>query len=427
MAEIKQLSFVEAVTVALPSETILGDSSRDLSNCVLVPTVTSSALTVNVKGKDGNAPSATNIIYIAFRNVTLTSGTYVVRSISAALSTVISSGSTGGHSSANAHKLYFYFIDNAGTVELAWSSKIFDEGSVVSTTAEGGAGAADSSDVMYSTTARSNVACRLVCRMDSTQSTAGTWAAVPTEVSMVPFQVYPQNSNSVAKTAAYTLLESDDFVSASTTGGAFSLTLPTAVGKKGKIFHLKKTSNDFTVLTVATTSSQTIDGVTTTTLNTQYEAISVISDNVNWHILRRHIPVTEFTYTPTFTGIGTPTNIQITGCRIGGQLLIRGKFTCGTTTATTWSMSLPTNLNIDTTNLTSSFNSLGEIEVMSSSTTFNQVDIHLFYNSGSTAVLYGGRAPGTSTAMSQQDGNASYATGDSGLIQARIPISGWNG
>lgn len=148
--------------------------------------VGASALTIALKGVDGNDPSATNPVYIVFRSSTAATGTPVVRTVTAATSVVVSSGSTLGHQDAKEGNLFLYAIDNAGTVELAVSAHPFtDTLSRVTTTSEGGAGAADSSYVLYSTTARTDVAARMLARMKSTQTTAGTWAAVPTEISLV--------------------------------------------------------------------------------------------------------------------------------------------------------------------------------------------------------------------------------------------------
>jgi hypothetical protein len=159
-----------------------------LNNLALSASVGSSALTLALKGYDGNDHSSSNPGFISFRSATLTSGTPVVRRISAATSLVISSGSTLGTINATACDIYVYALDNAGTVELALSMKLFDDGERISTTAEGGAGAADTSTVAYSTTARTNVACRLIGRLTSNQTTAGTWASVPTEITLVPFK-----------------------------------------------------------------------------------------------------------------------------------------------------------------------------------------------------------------------------------------------
>ena len=79
-------------------------------------------------------------------------------------------------------------INNGGTIELAASSKIFDEGSVQTSTAEGGAGGADSASVLYSTSARTSKPIRLIGRLVATEATAGTWKSAPTEVTVVPFR-----------------------------------------------------------------------------------------------------------------------------------------------------------------------------------------------------------------------------------------------
>lgn len=85
-----------------------------------------------------------------------------------------------------------------------------------------------------------------------------------------------------AKTASYTLTASDYCVDLTANSATF--TLPSAVGIAGKQYVIKN-SGSGTVLTLATTSSQTIDGTTTKTFNTQYAGIRVISDGANWKII----------------------------------------------------------------------------------------------------------------------------------------------
>lgn len=118
-----------------------------------------------------------------FRSATLGSGTVNTRQISTAISLVISSGSTLGTVSAQQSRIVVLAIDNAGTVELAAvnisGGNQLDETNLISTTAEGGAGGADSASTIYSATARTNVAYRVVGFIQSTQSTAGTWATAP--------------------------------------------------------------------------------------------------------------------------------------------------------------------------------------------------------------------------------------------------------
>jgi hypothetical protein len=188
------------------------DGLQLVRNVGLGFSVASSALTISLKQSDGSTNCSSSApCMISFRAGSVTSGAYTTRSVTGALSTVISSGSTAGHANATDQWLYIYALDNLGTVELAWSSVIWDEGSVQSTTAEGGAGAADSIRVLYSTTARSNVPIRLLARVKSNQTTAGTWAAVPTEVSPIPFE-RPKVYVSYGHSSTYTVSTSDQVV-----------------------------------------------------------------------------------------------------------------------------------------------------------------------------------------------------------------------
>ncbi len=160
-----------------------------LKNIGILTSVSGNALTIALKQTDASTNcAAATPCQIAIPNVTAAaaSGSYNIRSVTGALSVVVSSGSTLGATSGAAHYYYVYAIDNAGTVELAISMQRFPENTVITTTAEGGAGAADSNALMYSTTARSNVNFRLLGRIKATEATAGTWATAPVEVVTTP-------------------------------------------------------------------------------------------------------------------------------------------------------------------------------------------------------------------------------------------------
>jgi hypothetical protein len=117
----------------------------------------------------------------------------------------LSAGSTAGFSSGIADALYVYAINYAGTIELAWrTDAILDTSTLQSTTAEGGAGAADSRNVLYSTTARSNVPVRLIGRIDISQATAGNWVTAPTAISVAPNIADPFNTPEKTYTPTFT-------------------------------------------------------------------------------------------------------------------------------------------------------------------------------------------------------------------------------
>ena len=151
--------------------------TSDITNQQLLSisaSVAANALTVTI-----------NSTSIDFRSTTVTSGTPVTRTASSP-SVTVSSGSTLGTSSGVAARLAVLAIDNAGTVEAAIvniaGGNQLDESNLINTTAEGGSGAADSASTIYSTTARTGVAYRVIGYIDITQATAGTWASSPTLV-----------------------------------------------------------------------------------------------------------------------------------------------------------------------------------------------------------------------------------------------------
>ena len=136
----------------------------------------------------GNALTVTlNPCTLNFRSSTLTSGAFLTRLVPTAITLTVSSGSTLGTTSAVESKLAIVAIDNAGTVELAIVNSTvygaFNEAALISTTAEGGVGGADSGSVFYSTTARTSVAFRVIGYVVSTQATAGSWASAPSNLS----------------------------------------------------------------------------------------------------------------------------------------------------------------------------------------------------------------------------------------------------
>ena len=94
-----------------------------------------------------------------------------------------------------------------------------------------------------------------------------------------------QELDVLSKTANYTVLvgDGDDvLVLCDTTTGAFTVTLYTAVGNTGNKITIMKTDSALTAVTVDPNGSQTINGLTTVTLQDQYESLRLVSDGSNW-------------------------------------------------------------------------------------------------------------------------------------------------
>lgn len=212
-----------------------------LINGYLVWTVGSNALTVAVKTATGADPSSSSPVSVQFRNATATDGSYSTVNITAALSVTISNGSTLGTANSVPFKVWCLAINNAGAVELALVQTVTNnttsldvaiirDDQIISTTAEGGAGAADAPGVPYSTTARSNVACRFAgyAEWGSGLATAGAWASGPTKVQLyeaavpLPGQIVQTRSYQDAAVATgTTVLPFDDSIPQNTEGDQY--------------------------------------------------------------------------------------------------------------------------------------------------------------------------------------------------------------
>lgn len=83
------------------------------------------------------------------------------------------------------------------------------------------------------------------------------------------------------KSADYTLTASDFIVQAT---AVCILTLPTAASVAGKTFKIKNSIAAGGNVTLATTSSQTIDGALTWLVD-KYQALTVVSDGTNWMVM----------------------------------------------------------------------------------------------------------------------------------------------
>ena len=95
-------------------------------------------------------------------------------------------------------------------------------------------------------------------------------------------------------TTTYTATYADLAILASTTGGAYTITLPTAVNHPGRELTITKTTADANALTVDGNSSETIGGATTVLLQHQNQSLSIRSDGSNWTIESSSSPLTAF-------------------------------------------------------------------------------------------------------------------------------------
>jgi hypothetical protein len=108
----------------------------------------------------------------------------------------------------------------------------------------------------------------------------------PTLTSAADFRAIEVTAGSIVlpyatASSTYAIRNQDYLVNFTT--GTFTATLPTAVGCAGKEYRLKNSGTG--VITISTTSSQTIDGATTYSLASQWKYVSVVSTGSNWIVI----------------------------------------------------------------------------------------------------------------------------------------------
>ena len=165
----------------------------DIINGTIVESNSSNAVTYALKTLAGNDPSSSDPVLICFRNATLGTGNYVFRSVTAAMSLTISSGSTLGTSNNTACRIWIVLFDDGGTIRMGAinclsGTSIYPLGQVprASSTAEGGAGGADSAQTFYTGTAVTNKAYVILgyATYESGLVTAGSWNVSPDRIQL---------------------------------------------------------------------------------------------------------------------------------------------------------------------------------------------------------------------------------------------------
>jgi hypothetical protein len=87
------------------------------------------------------------------------------------------------------------------------------------------------------------------------------------------------------KTANYTLTDVDCIVVCDASAGAFTISLPSAVGIAGRMYTIKKVDSSPNPVTVAPQPDQTIDGAASYALSAQWKYVTVVSDGSNWLVI----------------------------------------------------------------------------------------------------------------------------------------------
>lgn len=218
-----------------------------MTNGTIVHSRTGNAETIAIKTFAGTDPSASDPVIVLFRNTTVGTGDYAVIKLTAATSITISSGSTLGFTSAVAGRLWIVGFNDAGTFRLGVINCVATAANpgtgrdvtgitalgawgIASSTAEGGAGAADSAQTFYTGTAVTSKAYAVLgySSWESGLTTAGTWVTAPTRIQLfdpsvslpgTPVQVAFNYTGATA--SGSTIIPADDTIPQNTEGDQY--------------------------------------------------------------------------------------------------------------------------------------------------------------------------------------------------------------
>ncbi len=225
-------------TGTLSISTTAPPSGFDLPiNMSLAASVAANALTISIKDAAGSDPSSTSPVLIPFRSATASTGTVTWLAITAATSIVVSSGSTLGFSNSTPGRFWVIGFNDGSTFRMGvincfTTAGIFPlaEYQLLSSSAEGGSGGADSAGVVYTGTAVTSKAYRILgyCEYTAGLATAGTWNASPDIIQVFGpgikrpgDTVQIQESASAAVASGTSQIPNDDTIPQNTEGTQF--------------------------------------------------------------------------------------------------------------------------------------------------------------------------------------------------------------
>jgi hypothetical protein len=125
---------------------------------------------------------------------------------------------------------------------------------------------------------------------------AGAQVGIGTVSPLSTLDVRGSFSGNTRSFTGNTSASSTDYTLVFTGSAASALTLPDAATCTGRVYLIKNasTSGTILVLTMGTTSSQTIDGISTYLLNSSYQSVELVSNGSNWNVLARiHLQLPE--------------------------------------------------------------------------------------------------------------------------------------
>ncbi len=171
-------------------------SSFAMINGQLKASVAGNVLTIEIRTHLDVAPSSADPTYVAFRGLTEAGGDEDLVKLTTTTTLTISAGSTLGGVDTEAQRFWIVAFNNGGSIVLG-AINVLEAGAILhplvegvlnSSTAEGGAGGADTAGVLYSTAAVTSKPMRILGYLTweaNALATAGLYASPPDVVQLM--------------------------------------------------------------------------------------------------------------------------------------------------------------------------------------------------------------------------------------------------
>jgi hypothetical protein len=102
----------------------------------------------------------------------------------------------------------------------------------------------------------------------------GPVGVLPGDVATVTFAQSP-----------YLITTAYETINVNALSGSVTVVLPTAVGNKGRVFHIRKSDTSANTVVINPAATQTINDNTTIIISYRHTAVTVQSDGANWIII----------------------------------------------------------------------------------------------------------------------------------------------
>jgi|GEM_PF-1885762 len=221
-----------------------------------------------------------------------------------------------------------------------------------------------------------------------------------------------------AKTANYTVLDTDYVLMGDSSGGAFTFTLPS--GSSGQRIVIKKTDTSFNIVNVGAIAD----------LNTQGESVTMIYTGAAWIVESRYVPSGWTAYTPVTNWSSAASTNTGMWKRIGDSIVIRHYLVLNGAPTGNYSLDLPSGLTIDTTKAMGNYTYLANVH---GNVSFNAGSQYGGNLSGSDSNTFSCRymtSPGSSNPVSYSNCSptapTTFANGHIVFaVSHPTPIDGW--